>query len=84
MIFLREMTAIVLWVTSLILILICVFSEFSSARIFIAMICLVAAYFIWPSKQSGRRDDNHWWLDLAELLIEGPILLVRLIIKLLD
>jgi hypothetical protein len=84
MILLREITAMVLWSISLMLILSCIFSSFNTLRLIIAAGCLAAAYFIWPSKKKGLRDDDFWLFDLAELLIEGPMLIVAGIIKLLD
>lgn len=84
MILVRELSAIVLWCIFLMLILSCLFSTFSSLRLFIAVGCFAAAYFIWPSKKKGFRDDNFWLFDVAELLIEGPILIVIGIIKLMD
>jgi hypothetical protein len=81
---LREITAIVLWIVFLLLSASCIFSTFSLGKLLIAVCCFAAAYFIWPSKRRGERTDDFWLFDLAELLIEGPILLVTLIVKLVD
>lgn len=80
---LRELVAFLLWILSIVLVFNCIFNGFSWGLLILALICFIAAYFIWPSRRRGHRDDDYWWLDLAELLIEAPILLVRFIVKLI-
>ena len=41
---------------------------------FIAAIgCFVAAYFTWPSKRHGYREQDNRFLDMLEIIIELPI-----------
>lgn len=78
---LREFVAVLLWITSVVSLLNCIFVSFSAKLILLALVCFIAAYFIWPSRRRGHREDDYWWLDLAELLIEAPVLLVRFIVR---
>lgn len=80
---LREFVAFLLWIISVVLVFSCIFNSFSWGLLILALLCFIAAYFIWPSRRRGHREDDYWWLDLAELLIEAPILLVRFIVKLI-
>ncbi|HEY6527617.1 MAG TPA: hypothetical protein VIZ65_02900 [Cellvibrionaceae bacterium] len=84
MIVLRELTAIVLWIVFLVLGASCIFLEFSWRNLIIAACCFAAAFFIWPSKKKGERSDDFWFFDVAEVLIEGPILVIAALAKLMD
>lgn len=81
---LRELTAALLWLAFLMLSLNCLVAGFSWGKLFLALGCLVAAYIIWPSKRRGERRDDSWLLDLAELLIEAPVALLRWIAHFFD
>ncbi|HTF95269.1 MAG TPA: hypothetical protein VL995_03975 [Cellvibrio sp.] len=41
--------------------------------LFFSLGAFLAAYFIWPSKKRGKRDDSNQWLDILEIIIELPI-----------
>ncbi len=84
MLLIRELSAIILWVVFLMLSASCIFSEFNLRNAIIAACCLLAAFVIWPSKRKGERQDDFWLFDLAELLIEGPVLLISALAKLFD
>lgn len=38
----------------------------------IALVCFVFAYLMWPSKKKGQREEDNWFLDIMELMIELP------------
>lgn len=84
MLLLRELSAIVLLMVFLTLSASCIFVEFSLRNAIIAACCLLAAFLIWPSKRRGQRQDDFWLFDLAELLIEGPVLFISALAKLFD
>lgn len=35
--------------------------------------CFVIAYFIWPSKKRGQRQQKNSFLDIVEIIIELPV-----------
>ncbi|OES24159.1 hypothetical protein [Alteromonas macleodii] len=41
-----------------------------------AVAAFLIAYFVWPSKKRGKRDDDNGFLDTVELVIEFPVELV--------
>lgn len=81
---LREITAVFLWLAFLMLSLSCLFGSFSWGKLLLALGCALAAYIIWPSRRHGQRQDDGWLFDLAELLIEAPVSLLRWIVHLFD
>lgn len=38
-----------------------------------AAFCFALAYWCWPSKKRGQRDQDNWILDLLEVVIEFPV-----------
>ncbi len=47
-----------------------------------AITAFLLAYFFWPSKKRGQRDDDNPWLDALELVIELPVELFLWVIRL--
>ena len=39
----------------------------------LAALCFGLAYWLWPSRRRGQRQEEHSWLDLLEILIELPV-----------
>ncbi len=48
-------------------------TPFEWMNLIIALVCFAIAYFIWPSKRQGQRQEDNWSLDIMEILIELPI-----------
>lgn len=49
----------------------------------LAALCFIIAYHIWPSKRRGKREDEYYWADLIEIIIELPIMIFLRIFRLL-
>ncbi len=39
----------------------------------LAAFVFVLAYFFWPSRKRGQREDGNPWLDALELIVELPV-----------
>lgn len=69
---LRALSAIVIFISGLILTFSLV-NEFQWDNLLGSAVCFVVAYFIWPSKKRGHREQDNAFLDILELVIELPI-----------
>lgn len=49
----------------------------------LAALGFVLAYWLWPSRRRGQRQDQHYWLDLLEILVELPVNLLFWLLRLL-
>ncbi len=78
----REIIAVTLFIVAILLTIYICIDTFSWGYLAIAIVCYLAAYWIWPSKRQGQRDDNYIWLDIIELLIEIPFRIVYGILRL--
>lgn len=78
----REIIAVILFIVAISLTVYICIDTFSWGYLISAIVCYLAAYSIWPSKRQGQRDDNYVWLDIIEVLIEIPFILVRGILRL--
>jgi len=38
-----------------------------------AAFCFALAHWTWPSKKRGQREQDNWFLDLLEVVIEFPV-----------
>jgi hypothetical protein len=47
-------------------------SEFLWLTLIYSVICFIAAYYIWPSKNRGKRNNESGFLDILEMIIEFP------------
>ena len=73
---LREVIAVILYCIAIILTIFMFTNAFSWTLLALAIITYLSAYWTWPSKREGQRDDNYWWLDIIELLIELPFRII--------
>lgn len=83
MIFLRCFIGLILFAAGLALLVELVISPFNWVNLFGAMVCFSAAYFIWPSKKRNQRDEDYWFLDFLEVLIELPVEIILWIFRIL-
>ena len=37
------------------------------------IVLFLAAHAVWPSKKRGKREGDHWLLDILEFFIELPV-----------
>jgi len=79
---LRELIATVIFIAGTVLIF-SIFGEFHWASFFAGITCFVIAYFAWPSKRRGHREQDNFFLDILELVIEFPIELILWVFRLL-
>lgn len=76
MIVLREIIATILLIAAILLTIYICTNIFSWGYLALAIGSYIAAYWIWPSKRQGQRDDNYIWFDIIEFLIELPFRIV--------
>jgi hypothetical protein len=69
---LRGIIAIVIFIIGICLLLKLCVDPFELTLLVVAIICLLLAYFIWPSKKTNQREDNIYW-DVLEIVIELPL-----------
>lgn len=69
---LRGVIAIVIFIIGICLLLKLYVDPFELLLLVAALICLLLAYFIWPSKKNSQREDNIYW-DVIEIVIELPL-----------
>ena len=69
----REILSVVIFVAALCLVVNLVTAGFSWLILCCSVLCFLSAYFLWPSKKKGARNDDNRFLDLLELIIELPI-----------
>ena len=77
----REVIAVILYCIAIVLTIFMFANTFKWTLLAMAILAYLAAYWIWPSKREGQRDDNHWWLDITELLIELPFRIIGWLFK---
>jgi cytochrome b subunit of formate dehydrogenase len=70
---LREFIAIILFLAGVFLAIRLCLEPFSGMTLVIALVCFVFAYVIWPSKKKGQREEDNWFLDIMEIMIELPL-----------
>jgi hypothetical protein len=80
---LREIASTTIFIAGLLLALNFFRSEFDWILLCGSLGCFTEAYFIWPSKKRGQRDEGHWLLDTLELVIELPVEMVLWLFRLL-
>ncbi len=69
---LREFTATLIFIVGVTLV-VSLIGVFDWGDLIAAIGCFVAAYFIWPSKRHGYREQDNRFLDMLEIIIELPI-----------
>jgi len=83
MIVLREIFSIIVFVVGFIFFGELFINEFSWQSLLVSLFCFGFAYLLWPSRKKGQRQDDHWYLDLIEFVIEVPIELLKWLFRLL-
>lgn len=73
MTFIRELVAISIFVASVFLCITLTVDRFHWLILVCVIISFLAAYFIWPSKKKGQREESNWFLDIMEVIIELPV-----------
>ena len=68
----REIIATLIFIAGTVLIF-SLIGAFHWGALFAGFACFFAAYLIWPSKRSGQREGENYFLDILELIIELPI-----------
>jgi len=56
---------------------------FEWMNLIIALVCFAIAYFIWPSKKQGQRQEDSLLLDIMEMLIELPVEIIFWVFRML-
>ena len=84
MIILREITGFLLFLIGIALI----FALDESVNIWIQIIavaaCFIIGYLIWPSKRKGQRNNDNYFWDWFEVILELPFLILRAVFKIFD
>lgn len=73
MIFLRELFSLCCFIVATGLIVTLFTDGFTITVLGGVVILFLAAYAIWPSKKRGKREGDHWLLDIIEFFIELPV-----------
>jgi len=73
MIKLRELIAIITFLAGILLLIKLCLHPFVWVTLIVAIICFVFAYLMWPSKKKGQREEDNWFLDIMEIMIELPL-----------
>ena len=68
---LREIVAVCLFLIGVFLVINAFIGKFDLLLLLTGLVCLLLAYFIWPSKKNSDREDNIY-LDIVEFVIELP------------
>ncbi|RYY77183.1 MAG: hypothetical protein EOO52_06810 [Gammaproteobacteria bacterium] len=68
---LREILAVSLFFMGIFLVINACLGKFDLLMLISGCVCLLLAYFIWPSKKNSQREDN-FYLDIIEIAIELP------------
>ena len=68
---LRELVAVILFVVGIFSVINAFTEQFDLLFLLTGFVCLLLAYFIWPSKKDNHREDNIY-LDIIEFAIELP------------
>lgn len=76
------MVSLVFLIIGFVLSFLCVFDEFSLLFLVGAVVAFVVSYNLWPSKKRGKRDFNHPFYDIAELLVDLPCGLFFFVLRL--
>ena len=79
---LRAFLSIVFFCLGLYLIIDFFRSDYDWLLLLFAIIAFWVAYWTWPSRRRGKREDEHFWLDLIEIVIELPIEILLWIFRL--
>lgn len=69
---LKELIAMLIFVAGSVLIF-SVFDQFHWGNFWGGISCFVVAYYIWPSRKRGYREQENTFLDIVELVIELPV-----------
>jgi len=79
---LRVFFSAIIFITGIVLIA-AVIGDFYWGSLFVAIACFVIAYFLWPSKKRGQREQENSFLDIVELVIELPVEMTIWVFRLL-
>ncbi len=78
---LRELIATLIFIIGALLFF-SIFGEFLWANFFAGITCFLIAYFIWPSKKRGHREQDNSFIDILELVIEFPVEVIMWVFRL--
>ncbi|MCP5206976.1 MAG: hypothetical protein H7A01_07225 [Hahellaceae bacterium] len=81
MIALRECLSTLIFIVGIFATVSLISESFSWGLLLGAMFCFVIAYLMWPSKKRGQRETEHWFLDIAEFVIELPVEIMLRILR---
>lgn len=84
MIVLREITAFLLLFTGITLIVALDESVAIWVQIISVAACFIFSYLIWPSKRKGQRNNNNYFWDWFELILELPFQILKGVLKIFD
>lgn len=79
----RAITATIIFLLGIFFLVKLFIAPFEWMNVIIALICFALAYFIWPSKKQGQRDEDNGFLDVMEILIELPVEIIFWIFRML-
>lgn len=79
----REITGAILFIIAVGLTIYICTNIFSWAFLIIAIVCYLAAYWIWPSKKDGQREESYLLLDIIEILIDLPFRIILWLLRFL-
>lgn len=69
---LKQFLAIICFIIGVVFLSSMIFDVLSWLEFIGGMVCLVLAYFTWPSKKRGQRQSDNFLLDMLEFVIELP------------
>ncbi len=79
---LRELIATVIFIAGAVF-MVAIIRGFHWPSLFGAVGCFVLAYFVWPSKRRGQREQESIFLEILELIIEFPVEIIIWIFRFL-
>jgi hypothetical protein len=80
---LREIVAVIIFIIGIFSVVDLVTNGINSEDVFIAVLCFICAYIVWPSKKKGQRDDGNSFLDILEFIIEAPVDILMWLLKMI-
>jgi len=78
----RELLAVIIFIVGAVLI-ISIFGEMHWESLLGGITCFVIAYFVWPSRKRGHREQESSFLDILEFVIELPVEIFIWMVRLL-
>lgn len=69
----REIVSLLLFSGAIFFMVLLFITGFSWLYIGGLVACILASFYLWPSKKRGQREGDNWFLNILEVLIELPV-----------